>query len=469
MARVDDLIVEFENMLAADTLPQVMWIVGPANVSEHATWWPSAGEDFTARILKTLAAHPDVYAKTAFILNYDEGGQFFDHATSPVPPMPGAGLGVSNIPTTGEVNPVSGGHAPIGPGFRVPALVISPWSRGHAVVSEVFDHTSVLRFVEERFGVHCPNISPWRRAISGNLMSAFDWANPDYSWPTLPDTSGYVAAAASECAHLPPPKIPAEQAMPVQEPGTRLSRPLPYAFMLWDVVSSGKVTITIGNLGTAGGAFNLVDALPSNAAPRQYGVAVGTNVSDTLPAGAGGAYAYALHGANGFLRVLTGVAKDGAPSASCGYSGTGAAARVIVSLSAGASGGAYTVVDKAYGVAGVNGTLPAGGSTDLPFDMTHVGNWYDFSVTWDNGDSRRCAGRMETGVAGISDPAMAAGVPGWASEVATERGLLPKGGLVAARHPPLPEAHRVMPRALRPEEATHKDAASSWNGAREEL
>ena len=73
MAHVDDLIATLDADMKAGTLPEVTWIVGPANVSEHATWWPSAGEDFTARILKVLEANPDVYANTAFILNYDEG------------------------------------------------------------------------------------------------------------------------------------------------------------------------------------------------------------------------------------------------------------------------------------------------------------------------------------------------------------------------------------------------------------
>lgn len=50
-----------------------MWIVGPEELSEHATWHPSAGEDLSARLIAQLKAHPDVYAKTVFILNYDEG------------------------------------------------------------------------------------------------------------------------------------------------------------------------------------------------------------------------------------------------------------------------------------------------------------------------------------------------------------------------------------------------------------
>ena len=68
---------EFAADMKANALPQVSWIVAPANQSEHASNHPAAGEDLTARLLKVMQENPDVYAKTAFILNYDEGGQFF--------------------------------------------------------------------------------------------------------------------------------------------------------------------------------------------------------------------------------------------------------------------------------------------------------------------------------------------------------------------------------------------------------
>ena len=56
--------------------------------------------------------------------------------------------------------------------MRVPALMISPLSRGGNVVSEVFDHTSQLKLVAERFGVEVPNVSAWRKATVGDLTSA---------------------------------------------------------------------------------------------------------------------------------------------------------------------------------------------------------------------------------------------------------------------------------------------------------
>ena len=92
-----------------------------------------------------------------FILNYDEGGQFYDHMWSPTPPIDeitgdGSG-GQATMGVVGEINTEVKTEvpAPIGLGFRVPLLVISPWSRGNIVVSETFDHTSVLQFLEIKF------------------------------------------------------------------------------------------------------------------------------------------------------------------------------------------------------------------------------------------------------------------------------------------------------------------------------
>ena len=81
---------------------------------------------------------------------------------------------------------------PYGLGPRVPMMVISPWSRGGWVCSEVFDATSVIQFIERRFGVPEPHISAWRRAVCGDLTSAFDFRQQNASVPSLPSTAAYV-------------------------------------------------------------------------------------------------------------------------------------------------------------------------------------------------------------------------------------------------------------------------------------
>ena len=79
-------------------------------------------------------------------------------------------------------------------------LVISPWSRGGYVCSETFDHTSVIRFLETWLGVPEPNISAWRRAICGDLTSAFDFDTSTIAVPDLPDTSDPEFATSQACA-----------------------------------------------------------------------------------------------------------------------------------------------------------------------------------------------------------------------------------------------------------------------------
>jgi len=110
----------------------------------------------------------------------------------------------------------------------VPLLIISPWTKGGKVYSEVSDHTSLIKLVERRFGIHNPNISAWRRAMMSDMTHAFDFANPDYTIPTgLPDTSGNPDQSSWQCNHNPPPTIPATQSMPSQETGTKKAMPLP--------------------------------------------------------------------------------------------------------------------------------------------------------------------------------------------------------------------------------------------------
>jgi phospholipase C len=103
-------------------------------------------------------------------------------------------------------------------------LIVSPFSRGGYVSSDRFDHTSVLRFLETRFGAEVPNLSAWRRATVGDLTSAFNFKNPDQSIPNLPspltgDPQAIVQCAANLAGTIPY-TVPATQSLPTQESGT---------------------------------------------------------------------------------------------------------------------------------------------------------------------------------------------------------------------------------------------------------
>jgi phospholipase C len=199
---------QFEYDAIHDKLPTVSWIIPTSYQSEHPDFMPADGAAFVASKIDAIAANPDVWAKTAFILDYDENDGIFDHVAPPVPP-PG---------TPHEF--VDG--LPIGGGFRVPCIIISPWTTGGWVCSETFDHTSVLQFLEGFTGIREPNISDWRRQTFGNLTSTFRFQDAKTEPPVLPDTSGPLTLAKYTSANLPKPVLPGnDQHPPKQESGRR--------------------------------------------------------------------------------------------------------------------------------------------------------------------------------------------------------------------------------------------------------
>jgi phospholipase C len=218
---------DFVHDVATGRLPAVSWILQPAGYDEHPSSPPALGEWFTSQLLAALVANRAVWSKTVLFHMYDENDGFFDHVPPPVPPVGGAAgeyLRVAPLPAD-----ATGVRGPIGLGFRVPMLVISPFSRGGHVASQVFDHTSQLRFVEERFGVRAPNISSWRRRTSGDLTSALHMGRADASLPALPSTAhdqmpDMAARGCSQAAilnvasSLPRYPVPTHQSMPRQEP-----------------------------------------------------------------------------------------------------------------------------------------------------------------------------------------------------------------------------------------------------------
>jgi phospholipase C len=199
---------QFEYDASHDKLPAVSWIIPTSFQSEHPDYMPADGAAFVASKIDAIAANPDVWAKTVFILNYDENDGLFDHVPPPVPPDGTPGEFVGGLPTGG--------------GFRVPCIVVSPWTAGGWVCSQPFDHTSVLQFLEVFTGVHEPNITDWRRRAFGDLTAVFRFGQPGARPPVLPDTSGPLALAKYGAVNLPKPDLPgADQHEPSQEKGRR--------------------------------------------------------------------------------------------------------------------------------------------------------------------------------------------------------------------------------------------------------
>jgi phospholipase C len=211
--------------IVSNNLPQVSWLIGSTVASDHPPAPSVFGETELSLITAALMANPAVWAKTVLFLTFDENGGFFDHVapvTAP-PGTPGEYITVPSVPDASAIGapPISG---PIGLGFRVPMLIISPYTRGGFVSSNVFDHTSILRFLETRFGAEVPNLSAWRRATVGDLTSAFNFKAPDTSIPNLPTPISAVSQVLTECAAnlagTVPPTIASPQTLPTQETGT---------------------------------------------------------------------------------------------------------------------------------------------------------------------------------------------------------------------------------------------------------
>jgi phospholipase C len=208
----------------AGTLPQVSWVLAPLVDSEHPPAPSVFGENDMSTIVNALTANPAQWAETVLFATYDENGGFFDHVSPATPPpgTPGEYITAPPVPDPGVLGnpPITG---PIGLGFRVPLLIISPFSRGGLVSSHRFDHTSVLRFLETRFGAEVPNLSAWRRSVVGDLTSAFNFAAPNQTIPNLPSTLPPTAEALAECtvtlAGTTPYQVPNPQTFPRQERG----------------------------------------------------------------------------------------------------------------------------------------------------------------------------------------------------------------------------------------------------------
>jgi phospholipase C len=392
------LVDQFKADVMADRLPNVSWIVPSYRLSEHPSATPSDGAWLTARLIAALAANPKVWARTVFILNFDENDGFFDHVPPPVPAA-GSAAGKMTMSADGEV----WRGEPVGLGPRVPMIVVSPWTKGGFVNSQLFDHTSVLRFLEARFGVAEPHISPWRRAVTGDLTSVFDFAGADPKWPTLPDASGLPARAERARAY-PLPAAPFQpQPHPKQEAGQRPARALPYAFEIAARAGPGGLALSLANTGAAGAAFSLYPAGPGE--PRVYAVEAGKAVADAIPL-RDGAYDLALHGPNGFLRVFKGQAASAGPEAAARY--VGREGRLYVELSnEGDKPVTFELAPVAYrdSPPRQRRLAPSEHATET-YLLKDSSGWYDIVVTCAEAPSfqRRFAGHGEDGKPSLSDP-----------------------------------------------------------------
>lgn len=450
-----DILHQFRQDVKAGDLPTVSWLSAPGHFSDHPTS-PWYGAWYVSEVMDILTENPEVWKKTIFIITYDENDGYFDHCCSyvaPDPKRPETGRSSESIGPDGleyttakdEIDLGVPAHlarsGPIGLGFRVPMIVASPWSRGGWVNSQLFEHTSTLRFleafVEEKFGktVKETNISPWRRAISGDLTSCF---RPyDGSIPTLPYLNrdahlhmieeardrpmpgGFRALAAPEVSALR--TAPADVRKTVQqEAGTRPASALPYEPYCDGGLEKGGDVIALrlragkGLHGSraAGLPFNVYCHDVKTASGMQaatYAVAAGDTLNTAFDASSfkNGLYDVSVHAPNGFYRAYKGRLKGLQLHTEAHYLRARKKDLILRLTNRGSKTANIVSVMKGQEEPKVI-TLSPGQSTEVAFDLAKSSMWYDIVLTSpdDTDFLWQFAGRVETGHPGQTDPAM---------------------------------------------------------------
>lgn len=450
-----DVLHQFRQDVRTGRLPTVAWIVAPENFSDHpgAPWY---GAWFLSETLDILTQNPEVWKKTIFVLCYDENDGYFDHVPPFVPPQP-------DRPETGRVSAgidpsvehvlkgkdASGGSDPIGLGFRVPLVIASPWSRGGFVCSQVFDHTSVLQLLENVLShkqgrpIRETNITAWRRAVCGDLSSAFrpyrgekvDFPKPVEREPFLSSIhqaqfkqipNGFKRLDAGEIAQARA-NVRSLSLLPRQEKGLRPACALPYELAVDGGLSADRKSLAIRfaannqvfGARSAGAPFHVyapgkVRGLGADAGRFDHGrvwayaVSAGDQLTDQWLLGdfEAGRYHLRVHGPNGFYREFQGNAQDPALEIKLEQSllrlTNREPSRLLV----------VQIEDVSYGAAprqvrlGTDGD--AGVECRLPLDLAASHGWYDLRlrVAGATEFEQRLAGRVETGRESFSDPAM---------------------------------------------------------------
>ena len=416
------------------TLPSVSWIIAPSVYSEHpGPSSPAQGGWYVQQVMDALTANPEVFSQTVLLINYDENDGFFDHLPPPSAPSRNADASLAGGSTLSEADmafeyhnytPATANQSaidgkPYGPGPRVPMWIVSPWSRGGWVNSQVFDHTSTLLFLEKRFGVKEPQVGAYRRAVCGDLTSAFNFVNPNTDpLPTLAGRSTKVtvdnlALTQKASAAIP---VPTTAVLPPQATGTRPSRALPYELHTTSRIDAGARTVTLSfvNGGTAGAVFHVYDKLHLDAIPRRYVVEAGKSLDGVWSVAAdNGKYDLWVLGPNGYHREFIGdvseqAAAGGVEIQVC-YELCDPATLQVKLHNRGDKACTFAATAWAYRTDGPwRQTVAPGQVGELSWTLGDSGNWYDFEISCDRAPSlrRRIAGRIETGKDSVSDPAM---------------------------------------------------------------
>jgi phospholipase C len=452
-----DILHQFRQDVESGKLPTVSWLSAPGNFSDHPSV-PWFGPWYVSEVMDILLKNPEVWKRTVVILTYDENDGYFDHVPPFVVPHPtqsesgkvSAGIDprLDFVMKDQQVNPSASKdrirEAPIGLGFRVPMVIVSPWTRGGYVCSEVFDHTSSLQFLEKFLArktgktIQETNITQWRRTVSGDLTSAFrPYHGEPIEQPAFLEKAAFIEkvneaqykdlptgfhaltanemARAKDAAHW--------DQLPTQEPGTRPACALPYELYVDGILEDNayKVILKAGKevfgpqaAGAPFYVYTMNTYRNETLHNRNYAVTPGDFLHDTwdLAGFDGGLYHLRAYGPNGFFREFKGSADNPKLMVTATYEKAGSArlsGNVLVTLkNNGAKVLSTLVLDRSYGKGDHHLMLSPGAQKEVVMDLSETMGWYDFSVSVEGKDDyeERFAGRVETGRESQSDPLM---------------------------------------------------------------
>ena len=420
-------LVDFRKDVQNNRLPQVSWIVAPYKYCEHPEASPTDGAYYINLVMEALTSNPEIWSKTVFLINYDENDGLFDHVVPPMPPTTQAmntqgrvsedliaslkdefvdmdKYGREEHPLIPGADP--GGLQPVGLGPRVPMLIVSPWTKGGWVCSQTFDHTSVLQFLEARFGISEPNISAWRRAVCGDLTSAFDFSKAETD-----NAASFVVPEPIVSRHQPY-QVPVPQQMPLQESGVRPARPLPYEFSTRCRIEKEKVWIDFENTGRAGVAFYVYNGHAPHQPPRRYALSEAQTLSDYWgPFQGETEYDLTIYGPNGYFSHFKGHHTFGRkgptskPNAKVYYDRQ--SGDIYLTLVNEGLEPCTLIARNSYDDAEARRyDLAPGSTTEDRWSLVSSSGWFDLSIENSEHTSmfRRFAGHVETGRPSISDP-----------------------------------------------------------------
>jgi phospholipase C len=408
----EHLFDQFRSDVQNGKLPQVSWIVAPAGYTEHSDFPIDYGAWYISQVLDILVSNPEVFSKTVLIINYDEGDGSFDHLTPPFPPQSPA-YGASTVDFHNEIVTTSTPNGPIGLGTRVPLVVISPWTKGGYVNSQVFDHTSVIQFIEKRFGVVEANISPWRRAVAGDLTSMFNFEDPDDPRVNLPSTDGYLPPvkelSGGNVNTFTPAQSQVIPGVPQQEKGIRPARALPYELHAHGRVNVSNKTfgLEFHNTGSVGAAFQVRSGNAADTV-RMYTVEPGKKLTGTWSVVAS-YYDLSVYGPNGFARYFKGSIGAGAAALEVNSSyGEEDGSSIRLDITNIGTSKATVILLNAYTGDRDTRLLQPGETLEDNTALDRFHGWYDLIVKVMEDPTFECrfAGHVETSEDSFSDPAL---------------------------------------------------------------